>query len=306
MAKPSGLSGKPKHSLWQLHVDADHGSPSQKARQIAELGEGQWPQQMTSTADGKILAFMKRRTNQDLYVGELERGFGALRTPRRFTLDNHDSFAGTWTRDSRSLLFASNRNGTWELFKQGLEDSVPEMIVSSAAGELYDLGDFSPDGLWILYWQSPRREGTAPSASVRLMRQPVAGGPAEMILESPIIGQPTVSCPSTSSNACVLSVVEGKSLRFYSLDPVRGRGDLLGDIEILPAAFFYKWAVSPDGSQLAVADKSHKDHIEILTIGSRSWHEMAVDQARANISRLPGQRKATVSFSPPGCRSLSI
>ncbi len=305
VAKPPELpSGEAKRSLWQVHIDADQGSPFQKPRQIAELG-GLTPWGLTATTDGKILAFIKTRMNQDLYVGELERDFGALRTPRRFTLDTHDSLADTWMRDSRSLLFLSNRNGTWELFKQGLEDSVPEMIVSSAAGKLDDVGGLSPDGLWILYWQSARRDGTAPSASTRLMRQPIAGGPSEVIFDSLRKFEEyweslyhSVSCPSASGNACVLSVLEGKSLRFYSLDPARGKGDLLGHIEIDTETMgnIYGWAVSPDGSQLALVDNSHKDQIEILTLASRSWHEMAVDPGAGEYQSLAWAAKGNGFF----------
>ncbi|MGD0008857.1 MAG: hypothetical protein ABSE93_09965 [Terriglobia bacterium] len=75
-----------------------------------------------------------------------------------------------------------------------------------------------------------------------------------------------------------LSDWEGKSLRFYAFDPVRGKGDLLGKIEV-DKKYYPQWAVSPDGSQLAVVDYSHKDRIKILTLSkpNRAWHEIAVE-----------------------------
>jgi Tol biopolymer transport system component len=272
-----------KWSLWQVLVDPDKGSPSQKPRQLAQLGKIV-PLSLTTTADGKILAFTKVRMNQDVYVGELDPGSGALRTPRRLTLDTHDSYPEAWMHDNRSLLFESNRYGKLELFKQGLNDSVPERIVSSAGGELGSGNGLSPDGSWILYWQFTRPEGKAPPSSARIMRQPVAGGPPETVLELPwsAAAEGDFFCPQEPGNPCVLNDREGKSLRFYTFDPLRGKGEPLGKIEV-ESYSGEEWAISPDGSQLAVVDfrgdPRHKDRIEILTLSksNRVWHEIAVE-----------------------------
>ena len=277
----SGMSaGKPTTSLWQLHVDPGKGSPSQEPRRIAQLGDFE-PRDLTTTADGKILAVTKVRVNTDVYVGELDPGSGALKTPRRLTLDNHYSVPDAWTHDSRSLLFRSNRNGKNELFRQGLNDSVPERIVSSAAGEVAGPNGLSPDGSWILYWQYAPREGRVPPSTARIMRQPAAGGAPETVLDLPWSAgvEADFFCPQKPSNPCVLNDWEGKSCVFYAFDPVRGKGDLLGKIEADKAISPGGWAVSPDGSQLAVVDHIHKDRIEILTLSksNRTWHEIAVE-----------------------------
>jgi serine/threonine protein kinase/Tol biopolymer transport system component len=271
------LSENSKSSLWQVHVNPEKNSPSQTPRQFA-----QWPDflpwNMTTSADGKILAFIKYRINQDVYVGELDRSSGVLKTPRRFTLDNHDSFPETWTRDNRSLLFGSNRNGKQELFKQGLNDSVAERIVSSAAGGLGSGNGLSADGSWILYWEFARPEGKAPPSWLRIMRQPAAGGSPETVLEIPYSEGKLDNffCPQKPGHPCVLSGMQGKNLLFYAFDPVRGKGDPLGKIEVDTGEYF-GWAISPDGSQLAVVDYSHKDRIEILSLSSRAWHEITVE-----------------------------
>jgi dipeptidyl aminopeptidase/acylaminoacyl peptidase len=112
------------------------------------------------------------------------------------------------------------------------------------------------------------------------MRQPVAGGAPETVLELPysVAVDANFFCPQKPGNPCVLNAWEGKSLVFYAFDPVRGKGDLLGKIEV-DKTHFHGWAVSPDGSQLAVVDRSHEDRIEILTLSksNRVWHEIAVE-----------------------------
>jgi len=270
------LTALSKNSLWQLHVDSGKGSPTQKPHRLVQWTDFT-PLDMTSTADGKIIEVTKVRAHEDVYVGELGQSPGSLRTPRRLTLDNHDSAPIAWMHDNRSLLFVSNRNGRSELFKQGLKESVPETIVSSATGDIRD-GRVSPDGSWILYWESARPDGKAPPSSVRLMRQPAAGGSPELVLEIPYSEEagPELSCPQKREKPCVLSTRQGQSLVFYALDPVRGKGDALSKIETARNDIS-DWGVSPDGSQLAMLDDNHRDRIEILTFSNRTLHEIAVD-----------------------------
>jgi Tol biopolymer transport system component/tRNA A-37 threonylcarbamoyl transferase component Bud32 len=280
---PELPSGEWKGSLWQVHIHRDQDTPSQKPHRLAQWA-GFLPLNITATATGKTVAFIKRQNHEDVYVGELDQGFGALRTPRRLTLDNHDSFPEAWTHDNRSLLFTSNRNGERELYRQGLNASVPERIVSSTAGWI-GLGDgLSPDGSWVLYWQYEHRDGRALPSWGRLMRQPASGGPPETVLDLPysVAVLSDVSCPQKLGNPCLLNDWEGKDLRFYAFDPVRGKGDSLGKIE-MGLHGGSSWGVSRDGSQLAVVDPSldsrHKDRIEILSLSksNRDWHEIAVE-----------------------------
>ena len=273
---------QPQSSLWQVGVDSAKAEVSQAPAQLARLGD-MAPAYMTITGDGKSLELTKTRFHQDVYVGELDRG--AVKAPRRFTLDNHDSYPQAWMPDSRSILFNSNRNGEFELFRQGLNDSLPERIVSSSLGRLGGVNGVSPDGGWILFWEEPRSEGNAHPSVDRLMRQAVAGGPPETVLEMPHAEaeDSDFSCPRKPGTTCVLNEWEGDNVVFYAFDPTRGKGDLLGKIELGGKArqrfLGLGWEVSPDGSQVALVDPSHKERIEIFTLSTRAWHEIAVQPA---------------------------
>jgi eukaryotic-like serine/threonine-protein kinase len=270
-----------QYSLWQVHFNATKGTVSQSPQRLAQLDDYA-PDGLTITADGKTLSFTKGRIHQDIYVGELNRG--TLTAVRRFTLDNNDSFPHAWMPDSRSILFESNRNGKLEIFRQGLNDSVPERIVSSAVGDagsgycwFCSGSGLSPDGAWILYLETPRSEGKERPPSVRIMRQPVTGGPPEMVLELPYSErrQTDFSCGSIRGHACLINGWDDNKLTFYPLDPMAGKGSLLGQIQVA-TNWLVGWAISPDGSQVAVVDHSHKDRIEILTLPTRAWHEIVV------------------------------
>ncbi len=84
------------------------------------------------------------------------------------------------------------------------------------------------------------------------------------------------ACPLKTGLPCVMSREEGKKLVFYSLDPIRGKGEQLGKLEA-DLEPFYDWAISPDGSRLAAIDKSHKGRIEVLTLSDHVWDEIVVD-----------------------------
>jgi eukaryotic-like serine/threonine-protein kinase len=267
-----------QHSVWHARVGPAKLNSSPSPQQLIALGDS-IPYQLTATADGKILAVNKVRSHQDVYVADWERDI--LKVPRRLTLDEHDSSPQAWMPDSRSILFSSDRTGKYELFRQGLNDSIPEKIASSMIGDDDSASNISPDGAWILYWaasQSPSKsESDANRHSLRLMRQPVTGGPPEPAFEVPSANARNTdfACPARRGKPCVITGWDDGNLLFYTLDPLAGKGDLLGKIQVT-SNWAIGWSISRDGSQIAVVDHSHKDRIEILNLATKSWREVAV------------------------------
>lgn len=71
--------------------------------------------------------------------------------------------------------------------------------------------------------------------------------------------------------------VKGKQRIFYSLDPVRGKGPQLGKIEV-SGSETSGWAVSPDGSRLALVDEDkYRGRVELLNLSDGAWHELSVE-----------------------------
>jgi Tol biopolymer transport system component/predicted Ser/Thr protein kinase len=272
----TGGSELGKQTLWQVRVDPNRGESVQKAEQIHSVGNF-LPSNLTATTDGTKLAYLKRRANQDVYVGKLEQS-GGIKAPQRFTLDTHNSMPEQWTLDSRSLLFVSNRNGKYELFRQALNASVPERIVSSTSGNLGSGNGWSPDGRWLLYWEYAQASNAATPPPVRLMREAVGGGPPDVALELPSAegNDSDFFCSTKPGSPCVLSGWEGNKLIFHALDPLQGRGEMLGKLEV-DKDWFYGWALSPDGTQVAVVDHSHGNRVEILNLASKTWREVSVE-----------------------------
>jgi hypothetical protein len=82
---------------------------------------------------------------------------------------------------------------------------------------------------------------------------------------------------------------EGKSpisLLFNALDPMKGKGELLGKIAV-DRAWIVGWGLSPDGLQVAVVDHSHKDRIEVLNLSTHAWREVTVEPGHGDFHDVP-------------------
>jgi Tol biopolymer transport system component len=201
-----------------------------------------------------------------------------------------------WARDGQAIILDSDRNGRMEIFRQGLNDSVAESLATSAeeiSGET-----LSPDGKWVLYTEGVHHEPGAGPANDYLMRVPVMGGASETVMElpqgTPALVDYSFSCPLVADSSCVMSQREATTsssakgaklanspplIKFDAFDPFKGKGEHLAQIE---AAFFPQWALSPDGSRLAVVDMPLKGEIRMLSLTDKIWHKVRVESECSN------------------------
>jgi Tol biopolymer transport system component len=264
------------YSVWAVLVDVRKGEAAGKPARLAQWSDF-YPNCLTLTADGKRLAFLKSRIQLDVYVGEMGSDGTSLGPPRRLTLDNRGlgSTPDSWTPDSRAILFTSDRNGKEEIFKQGPNESLAQAVVQLPGDHPFDALP-TPDGSWILYHDHVRSASQPDASPQRLMRLPVAGGSPEQVLELPASETFDYRCP-LKTGSCVLSQKQGRELSFYPLDPVRGKGRLLGKTDgWAPRLLSWAWDVSPDGSRVAVVGSGNNGN-NILTLANGAWHEIAVD-----------------------------
>jgi DNA-binding winged helix-turn-helix (wHTH) protein/Tol biopolymer transport system component len=270
---PESLPSQEQYSLWEVPVEPRTGEAAGRPERLTQWSDFA-PLRTTITADGKRLALLKERVWQDVYLGELGPDGTSMKPPRRFTLDDRGSYLQDWARDSKAVVFTSNRSSKWEIFSQGLDERVAEAVVRVSRDHLINGAAMSPDGSWILYDESARATLGAPPSPHRLMRRATAGGSPEMVFEEAVDTRWDYWCPEKPGSSCVLSEKEGKDFVFYSLDPVRGKGEQLGKIE---ASGFAGWSVSPDGSRLALVDPGKQRRIEVLTFQEGGWHEVSVE-----------------------------
>jgi serine/threonine protein kinase/Tol biopolymer transport system component len=243
-AEPSPWNVPAATSLWSIRTDPKSGAASGPPTRLMKL-EGATVGRLSSTRDGKRIAFLNQRRQDDVYVGELAADGSRLERTRRLTLDERYDWPSSWSHDSQSLYYYSTRRGTWDLFKHGIEDTTDEVVAVGPGDELTPV--LSPEGSLILYELGP--PGVAPTAS-RLMRIPASGGSPELVEEwNEVLG---FACPTVSRASCVLAQLEKDKLTFFTLDPLKGRGRRVGELPLKTIA----WNLSHDGTRIASADES--------------------------------------------------
>jgi Tol biopolymer transport system component len=95
-------------------------------RTLSRAPETYWgDHSATFSPDGNQLAFIRSRIPgiEDVYVLSAEGG-----EPRRITFDNRDVTGVGWSPDGASLVFSSNRAGTYSMWKSPLAGGEPQWI----------------------------------------------------------------------------------------------------------------------------------------------------------------------------------
>ncbi len=265
-------------NLWEVRLDTKTGKPVSKPRRVTNWAETQILSP-GGTSDGKQLAVTKRTLQTHVDVGELEAGGRRLKNPRRLTLEQSRDYPYDWMPDGKAVLFQSNRNGTWGIYKQGLDQTTAQPVVTGP--DYKDWAVVSPDGSWILYL-SRATSRVDPATPVRIMQVPTSGGSPQMVLEGRGIDR--LGCARSPATLCVFSEVspDHKQLIFSAFEPSQEqRRREVTRVNLNQPGVYYGWDLSLDGSRLAFAQfDDRKDRIQILPLAGgevgevtvRGWH----------------------------------
>lgn len=309
IAGPQHMSAQTKYSLWEIRVDSSTVGAS-VPEQLT-----QWSQytstDLTISADGKRMSYIKQRSWMDVYVGELGHGGTSISTPWRMTLDNRGSNACRWMPDSQSIFFESDRSGKMEIFRQGVHEGHATRVISGVDG--VSCVEVSPDGSWLLYFapESNNTRARESTGSGYLMRRAIEGGKAEKVLAFAPTDDIGCSSNAKSNNQCILSRYEGEELVFYSFEPTKGRGKRLVSIELGRAPSWLDWSISPDGTRLVLLFPNvHGGRIEVVTLADGSRHEVTLEPGAGSLRSIAwaadGDGFFLTSQSPDSYRVLHV
>jgi Tol biopolymer transport system component len=260
-------------NLWFIPVDESTGKPSGEPRRITSW-VGFSFSDLSVTADGKRLVFVKAGAQSDVYEGTLlnPRQFVKI---ERLTLDERNDWPGAWLPDGSSLLFSSDRNGGWDLFKQGKDKSIAEDFL--VGPDEQSEPRLTPDRTSVLYW-AYKREGSGVPRLLRLMRVSLAGGPPQLVLEAGWGAQQR--CATGASAGCVVGEQnqDRSQIIFSRFDPAGGAKHELLRLPIEPSSTPV-WDLSPDGLRLAMVAGEHKNTIHIVELRSGTSRDVKLDAA---------------------------
>jgi Tol biopolymer transport system component len=254
-------------NAWAIQLAPDTGRP--KGRPIRLTNSPGAISSFSIAADGRRLAFIKNTLEPQVYVGELDAASRTLRNNRRLTLDQHASMPSSWTPDDRSVIFYSDRNGKGEVFKQQIDQPTAELLASDPAR--HSVGArLSPDGSEILY-SSLSVDESAPSP-IRLMRAPLSGGPPRILLEGPA---DRLYCARAPASICIFGKGDDTGhATLFTLDVQTGTSR---EFLKITDQQYPDWALSPDGSLLAVfAPDPHVGRIRLFSMENGSVRDLIV------------------------------
>jgi len=260
-------------NLWEIHVDNRTWLAEDKPRQLTNWA-GVELASLTSTSDGLHLAYLRHTDAMSIFVSEFDTARHIVNATRRLTTTQSWDFPYDWTSDGKAVIFMSNRNGHWNIYKQGLTKEFPEIVVEGSEGAEALAPRLSPDGHWVIYTEY-NFDSKRQLSSDRIMRRPLAGGPSEYVFSSP--GHRGKSCSRFPANICVVAELseDSSQLVFTAFDPVGGRGAEVARLPLQPKMNVW-WSFSPDGNNISYIIPGEST-IHVLPLDHGRPHEIHVE-----------------------------
>ena len=205
----------------------------------------------------------------DVYVGELRAGGKELANTRRLTLDQSDDSPAFWTPDDQAVVFDSYRNGRSRIYRQRLDQIVPELLSMDSEGD--EFPRFG--GPWIYFHSVPAGDRISWNQPLGLRRIPENGGASNQVLRDTGID---IGCADQKPEICALVRLTGRTLTFYRFDHAKGQGPEIGRMEF-NSRLFPSFGLSPDGSEIAVVDpKGTGNRIRRIPLDGGAYSEVEV------------------------------
>ncbi len=251
-------------NFWELLLDPKTGELVSGPEQVTNWA-GFCATTLSKTADSKNLAFVRSSDLISVFVADVDLAKKEMGSPHRLTLTEDLSSVLGWSSDGRALYIRSNREGKWGVFKQNIDSSNAEAVVTQEQGMTNVR--LTPDKHWILY---QRHDPADPPAVSRLMRVAITGGSEQEVLRGRNF---EVDCGIPPRGLCVIAETpDNGQLIFSRLDPYQnkenqGKGPELGRVQ-RPHADELMWALSPDGMEVALA-QGYANEFEVLSFRDR-------------------------------------
>jgi Tol biopolymer transport system component len=219
----------------------------------------------SAAANGKHLAFRRSTEHVSVFVGDLAGDGTYIANPRRLVNDDNLNIALAWTPDSREVIFSSQKLANRLIYRQALDPGSTPQLITSGSGMNFYIARLSPDGTALLL----EGESSADRNS-GIYRVGLSGGIPRMMF--PLDGFVYFWCTNSAASFCVFGGIpaHGNELMAVSFDPLSGGQRELRRIAVEPGrsaevGFDYAWAISPDGSEIAVL-KRRENRIRLVPV----------------------------------------
>ena len=270
-------SSQPNDGVYSIRIDertrSAAGPPQPITRAEGEIAV------LSGTGDGRRLVVGRTRRPVQAFLSDYDQGTRHWSEPRRLIQDANENLAYAWTADSKAVFSISNRNGTWKLFKQAIDETSPEVLIERRSLMTPRL---SADGTHVLYMSLVNPDnGTSPT---ELISMPIAGGVPHVITQGK--GIMNFQCAMAPSSLCLFIQIDENGIGTYrAFDPEHGAGREL--LKMSHQVWFDNgnWSLSPDGSKLAIALDQHRIRFFSVATGKsrdvtvKDWPLSGIDWA---------------------------
>ena len=277
--------------IWWVRVNQKSGELEGKPVQLTK-GAGRIGG-LSVSADGRRLIFWRANSSPQVFLAEIDAESGRFKTPRRLSLDDSTNQVYAWTPDSRAVLFSSNRSGTTKLYRQAIDQAVPEVLVEGR-------------GMFLARAESRRhadpvcgriqRSGScAPATHIERSttgRHP-AGGPAKAVhRQHPMRTESVETLP--------LHTLEGSTAHFFTFDPEDGKTQEFATLKVKGGL---NWSLSRDGSQLALILQPLGHSVTFMAVSDKTTHEVELNPMASPEHRLGCRWQKRIRIKPDSKRS---
>src|SRR5215469_16634401 len=282
--RDSPASERGDSGIWWVRVNQKSGALENRPMQLTK-GSGRIGG-LSVSADGRRLVLWRANSSPQVFLAEIDGQTGRFKTPRRLSLDDSTNQVYAWTPDSRTVFFSSNRSGTTKLYRQAIDQAVPEVLVEGRGNFVARL---NPDGTRILFVDGFNT--LDPALPQHILSVPLEGGTPRVVLQWPSIHN--ISCARSPSKLCLFDSVEGSTAHFFTFDPEDGKTQEFATLQVKGGL---NWMLSRDGSQLALNLEPLGHSLTFMAVGDKSTHVVEVNQwPLTNIDWAPDGKSVLVS-----------
>jgi Tol biopolymer transport system component/DNA-binding winged helix-turn-helix (wHTH) protein len=228
-------------NLWGIPVDVRSGTVRGSAKRLTDSPDRKVL--VSVSESGKSLTYLRTISHMHIYVAKVPKNGETNSTPTRMKGDEGNNLPYTWTPDGESVIFTSDRDGAWHLYKQSVRQHTPDLLVGGATRAV--IARMSPNRSEILY--SARPVDGQLGGPIRILALPVNGGSPREVLRAN--GIDDFQCARAPADVCIMSQPNGETSQYSTFDPKTGV--VKPSLTIQGGDF--PGGLSPDGTTLAVA-----------------------------------------------------
>jgi len=264
--RDSPASERGDSGIWWVRVNQKSGALENRPMQLTK-GSGRIGG-LSVSADGRRLVLWRANSSPQVFLAEIDGQTGRFKTPRRLSLDDSTNQVYAWTPDSRTVFFSSNRSGTTKLYRQAIDQAVPEVLVEGRGNFVARL---NPDGTRILFVDGFNT--LDPALPQRILSVPLEGGTPQALLQWRSIHN--MQCAQSPSKLCLFDSLQGSTAHFFTFDPEDGKTQEFATLQVKGGL---SWSLSRDGSQLALILEPLGHRVTFMAVSDRTTHEVEVNQ----------------------------